>query len=132
MRFRSLKHVLEVVSSLAHPEEIIVLGSASLLAAAPTLGEIGEPLEFSYDADLLVRPIDQDLAAVLTEAIGEQSLFAKRYNYYADFLRPSIVETLPSGWDQRLGSISEVSNARGTECLRPVTRKTDSRQVQRS
>jgi hypothetical protein len=112
MRFRSLTHVLEVVSSLARPEEIIVLGSASLLVLAPNLGEPGEPLEFSYDVDLLLRPIDQDAAAVLAEAIGEQSLFAKRHNYYADVLRPSIVETLPSGWDQRLGPVPEFSKAR--------------------
>jgi hypothetical protein len=112
MRFLSLAHLLEVVSSIAQPEEIIVLGSSSLLTLDPKLGEPGQLLEFSYDADLLLKPIDQDLASVLAEAVGEDSLFADRYSYYAYFLTPAIAETLPAGWEQRLGPVPEFSQAR--------------------
>ncbi len=112
MRFLSLIHLLEAVASLVHPEEITVLGSSALLAADATLGEPGGPLEFSYDADLLIRPIDQAVAEVLAEAIGEESLFANRNSYYAHILRPSIVETFPSGWNLRLEKVRGSSGAR--------------------
>jgi hypothetical protein len=105
MRFRSLTHLIEVVWSLVHPDRITVLGSSSLLAMDPTLGESGQPLELSYDADLLISPIDQESAAVLSEAIGEESLFSKRNGYYADILTPAIAETLPPGWESRLVSV---------------------------
>ena len=110
MRFLSLTHLLQVVSSIARPDEIVVLGSSALLTIDPTLGEPGQPLELSYDADLLLKPIDQALAEVLAEAVGENSLFAGRHSYYAHFLAPAITETLPSGWDQRLGPVPDFRN----------------------
>jgi hypothetical protein len=112
MRFLSLTHLLEIVTSIAHPDEIVVLGSSSLLTIDPKLGEPGEPLEFSYDADLLLKPIDQSLASVLAEAVGEDSLFADRHSYYAHFLTPSIAETLPGHWQERLGAVPKFERAR--------------------
>jgi hypothetical protein len=66
------------------------------------LGDPGQPLELSYDADLLVEPCDERIAAMLHEAIGEGSLFAQQSGYHADILRPTITETLPPRWEQRL------------------------------
>jgi len=77
-----LKHLLEIVRSMLHPERIVVLGSSSLLATAPDLGEAGQPLELSLDADLLVEPCDAGQAAVVHEAIGEGSLFQSQYGIY--------------------------------------------------
>jgi hypothetical protein len=111
MRFLALAHLLEIVSSIAHPERIVVLGSSSLLILDSSLGEPGQPLEFSYDADFLLKPIDQDLASVLAEAVGEDSLFADRHSYYAHFLTPAIADTLPAGWEQRLGPVPAFSKA---------------------
>ena len=78
-----------------------MLGSSSLLATVGNLGEPGQPLEFSYDADVLIRPIDEEGAQILNEAVGQESFFSKRHGYYADILRPEIVETLPAGWESR-------------------------------
>ncbi|MBI2929346.1 MAG: hypothetical protein HYY24_27085 [Verrucomicrobia bacterium] len=102
MRLRSLIRLLDAVRVLAEPQRIAVLGSASLLPSHPALGEPGQPLEASYDADLLVTPVDDEVAALLAEAVGQRSLFAKHYGYYADILRPAIQETLPAGWETRL------------------------------
>jgi hypothetical protein len=113
VRLRSLIHLLESVQSLARPERIVVLGSSSLLCSNPNLGEVGEPLELSYDADLLVSPIDDQQAGILVESLGPESLFCKRYGYYADLLRAEITETLPDGWSSRLARISGLSNAFG-------------------
>ncbi len=107
MRLPALIHLLGAVQSLARPERIRVLGSSALLASFPELGEEGGPLALSFDADLLIEPCDEQLAAMLHEAVGEGSLFARRAGYHADILRPAIVETLPRGWQGRLVRLGE-------------------------
>jgi hypothetical protein len=109
-----LKHLLGAVQSLARPGRICVLGSSALLASFPELGEAGGPLEFSFDADLLIEPCDEELAAMLHEAVGEGSLFARRTGYHADILRPAIARNLPRGWETRLVKMGErTTNAPG-------------------
>jgi len=102
MHLRSLKHLVDIVRAVSQADRIVIIGSSSLLAANPELGEAGQPLETSYDSDLLLSPINEELAAMLGEAVGQQSLFAKSHGYYADILRPVIGETLPAGWESRL------------------------------
>lgn len=79
-----------------------MLGSSSLLASYPDMGEVGGSLETSYDADLLIEGVDEELAAIVQEAIGKESLFEAREGYYADTLRPLMTETLPRDWEKRL------------------------------
>ncbi len=102
MHIRSLNHLVEAVRALARTERIIVLGSSSLLGTDPQLGEPGQPLELSFDADLLLHPDDDESARILHEAVGEGSLFHRRHACFADLLRPEIVGTLPDGWEPRL------------------------------
>lgn len=102
MRLRSLIHLLEAVKALARPDRIIVLGSSSLLAVDPELGESGQPLESSYDADLLLTPSDDEMAGVLAESVGQESLYAQRNGCFADILRRDITETLPLDWETRV------------------------------
>lgn len=106
MRLPALIHLTEAVRALARSERIRVLGSSSLLARFPELGDDGGPLELSFDADLLVDPCDHELAALLHEAVGEGSLFAQRAGYHADILRPQVAENLPPGWEHRLIPLS--------------------------
>jgi hypothetical protein len=112
MRLPSLKHLLEAVHALAHSERIYVLGSSALLGSFPELGEPGGPLELTFDGDLLIEPCDEQLAALLHEAVGEGSLFAQRTGYHADILRADILETLPPGWETRLVSVDAPTNAK--------------------
>ncbi len=56
MRLQFLTHLLDSVAALARPRRIVVLGSSSLLPTHPQLGESGQPLELSLDADLLLDP----------------------------------------------------------------------------
>jgi len=116
MRIRSLKHVLEAVNALVHPDQITVMGSSSLLGHDPSLGEPGQPLELSLDADLLLAPTDEAQAAVLHEAVGEGSLFHREYGVYADLLRPEIDETFPPGWRERC---TPVAGFQHVVCLDP-------------
>lgn len=116
MRLPALKHLVEAVHALAHSERIYVLGSSALLGSFPELGEPGGPLELSFDGDLLIEPCDEQLAALLHEAVGEGSLFSQRTGYHADILRADILETLPPGWELRL---VEVDSASGALALAP-------------
>jgi hypothetical protein len=111
MRLSALKHLVESVFALAKSERVTVLGSASLLASAPQFGEPGGPLETTFDADLLVEPCDEQLAAMIHEAVGEGSLFAQRTGYHADLLRASITETLPPLWTERLVPLPGAAHA---------------------
>jgi hypothetical protein len=109
MRLSALIHLVQSVRAVAQCDRIYVLGSSSLLVSFP---ELAEPLlTATYDADLLVEPCDEELAAVVHEAVGEGSLFAKRTGYHADLLRPNIVESLPKDWRERLVPLEGVPNA---------------------
>jgi hypothetical protein len=112
MRLPALKHLIEATQALSRSERIRVLGSSALLASFPELGEPGQPLEISFDADLLIEPCDPQLAAMLHEAVGEGSLFAQRTGYHADFLRPEIVETLPADWESFVVEFDGLPKAR--------------------
>jgi len=105
-----LKHLIAAVHGLAASRSICVLDSSALLASFPDLGEGHGPLEKTLDADLLIEPCDEQLAAVLHEAIGEGSLFAQRTGYYADILRSQITATIPPGWESRLVMMDPAKN----------------------
>lgn len=102
MRLESLVHLVGVASAISPGRRIVVLGSSSLLASYPELGDPAGPLETSYDADLLIEGVDEQLAGVLEEAIGKESLFEAKEGYHADALRPAVTETFPRGWEERL------------------------------
>jgi hypothetical protein len=110
MRLPFLKHLLDATSALCLPKQIIILGSSSLLPEAPELGEPGQPLEISLDADFLIDPMDQPTADMLKEAVGAESLFEKRNGYHADILRPEITSALPAGWKSRLHLVAGYTN----------------------
>ena len=75
-----------------------------------TIGDPGQPVEISLDADFILEPIDGFTAEMLLEAIGNESLFEKRHGYYADILRPEIREALPAGWESRLHLVAGYTN----------------------
>jgi hypothetical protein len=112
MQLQALIHILKAASSLVLPEKIYVMGSSSLLPSLPHLADQGQPLECSYDADLLVQPISRDQAALLHEAIGEGSLFHQQYGYHADILLPLFAETLPADWESRAIPIPDLPHCK--------------------
>jgi hypothetical protein len=93
VRLQSLVHLARIAAAIAPGRRIVILGSSSLLASFPHLGEANEPLDTSYD--LLIEGVDDELAAVLQESIGEGSLFDTQKGYHADTLRPVVAETFP-------------------------------------
>jgi len=102
MNLDSLQHLIRSVRALAEDRQVIVMGSASLLASFPELGAGSEPLAATYDADLCPQPFDETTALMIHEALGESGAFHLRHGYHADVLRDSIFDTLPPGWRERL------------------------------
>jgi hypothetical protein len=102
MNLDSLQHLVRAVRTLAEDCQVIVLGSASLLASFPELGDGSEPLTTTYDADLCPQPFDETTAMMIHESLGESGAFHLRHGYHVDVLRDSIFETLPPGWRERL------------------------------
>ncbi len=102
MRLQSLIHLVAAIRALCHPVRVIVLGSSALLASFPEIGESEGPLETTLDGDFLLDPCNAHLAELVKDAIGSESVFFDLHGYYADCLRPEIVETFPAGWESRL------------------------------
>ncbi len=111
-----MTHLVRVAGALTRQERVVVLGSSSLLATHPDLGDPGQPLETSYDADLLIANCGEEMAKVLTESIGEGSLFEVQTGYHADILRPAIAGLLPADWEDRLVPLEGCDNV---FCLDP-------------
>ena len=111
MTLDSLQHLVRAVRALADDCEVIVLGSASLLATWPDLGIPGAPLASTFDADLCPQPFDETTARMLEEAMGEERAFHSRHGYHADILRDKIFETFPLGWQSRLVPVPDCTGA---------------------
>lgn len=110
MRLHSLTHLLSELCSREKSKRVVILGSASLLAHFPEIGEPGCPLETTYDADFLLDPVDQNLALRLVSEIGTNSPFHVDYGYHADILHPTIIESLPPRWEERLVVVDGFEN----------------------
>lgn len=102
MNLAALQHLIRSAHALAEEVPLLVLGSASLLASFPELGDPHGPLASTYDADLCPDPFDELTAVMLDEALGENRAYFRIHGYHADILRDSILETLPTGWRDRL------------------------------
>lgn len=115
MNLGSLQHLVRSVRALAEDCQVIVLGSASLLASFPELGDGSEPLAATYDADLCPQPFDETTALMIHESLGESGAFHLRHGYHVDVLRDSIFETLPAGWKERLVTVPGCEGAMALE-----------------
>lgn len=115
MTLSALQHIIRAAQALAEDRAILVLGSASLLASFPELGNPESPLAATYDADLCPDPFDELTGTMLDEALGENRAYYLRHGYHADILRDTILETLPAGWRERLVSVPGCSGAHALE-----------------
>jgi len=116
MQLRALKHLVEAAGALSRCDKIVVLGSSSLLSSFPDLGENHGALTTTFDADFLLEPTGKQMAEVLSEAIGANSLFEAANGYHADIVHPDITRTLPPGWEDRLVPLEGFANV---FCLDP-------------
>jgi hypothetical protein len=96
-----LEHLIGAAATIAEDDEIVVIGSQSILGQYPEA-----PLELlvSNEADLYPRH-HEARADLVDGSIGEGSPFHQTFGYYAQGV-DSTTATLPKGWQDRLIPVS--------------------------
>jgi hypothetical protein len=116
MKRHELEHLIRAAAAITDEDEIVVIGSQSILGAVPNAPD---SLLVSREADFypLKHPEKADL---IDGAIGELSLFDEHYGYYAQGVGPETA-ILPQGWERRLVKIqNENTHHRIGYCLAPI------------
>jgi hypothetical protein len=97
MKRDELEHLIRAAAAIVRDNELVVLGSQSILGAFP---DAPAELLVSFEAD--VYPRNRPEGSILIDgAIGEESIFHKTFGYYAHGVAPEVA-TLPDGWEIRL------------------------------
>lgn len=101
---RELEHLIRAAAAITDQYELMVVGSQSILGAAP---DAPAELLQSMEADMypLQRP---ELADLIDGAIGELSPFQDAFGYYAQGVGPETA-VLPEGWQRRVVKIQNAN-----------------------
>jgi hypothetical protein len=97
MRRADLEHLIRAAASIADDDELIVVGSQSILGQFPNPPD---ELCVSVEADLYPKH-HPERADLIDGAIGEGSTFHETYGYYAQGVGETTAK-LPRGWELRL------------------------------
>ena len=113
MKRSELEHVIRASGGIADDDEIIVIGSQSILGQYPDA-----PARLLASMETDVYPKNKpELAALVDGSIGEGSFFHAEFGYYAQGVGPNTA-VLPEGWQDRLVSIkNENTNGVAGLCL---------------
>jgi hypothetical protein len=115
MTRQQLEHLIRAAAAVTDQNEIVVVGSQSILGAIP---DAPPPLTLSMEADLypLHRP---DLADLIDGSLGEDSEFHQSFGYYAQGVGPETA-ILPQGWAERLVTVQNANTRMAIAyCLDP-------------
>lgn len=111
MKRSELEHVIRASGAIADDDEIIVIGSQSVLGQFPDA-----PATLLASMETGIYPKNKpDLAAMVDGSIGEGSFFHAEFGYYAQGVGPNTA-VLPEGWQDRLVSI-KTENTNGVTGL---------------
>lgn len=102
-----LEHIIRASGAIADDNELIIIGSQSILAQFP---EAPASLRASMETDLYPKN-KPELAGLVDGSIGEGSYFHEQFGYYAQGVGPKTA-TLPAGWKRRLVRV-ENANTNG-------------------
>ena len=101
MKRSELEHVIRASGAIADDNELIIIGSQSILGQYP---DAPAELLVSMETDLYPRN-KPELAELVDGSIGEGSFFHEQFGYYAQGVGPETA-VLPVGWEKRLVEIS--------------------------
>lgn len=96
-----LEHIIRAAGTIADDQDIIVIGSNSILGQFPNAPE---ELLVSHEADVYPRN-HPERADLIDGSIGEGSPFDRQFGYYAHGVGPETA-ILPDGWESRLVPVS--------------------------
>lgn len=113
MRRSDLEHIIRASGDVAEDDEIVVIGSQSILGQFPDA-----PMRLLASMEADVYPNHKpELANEVDGAIGEGSSFHELHGYYAQGVGPGTA-VLPSGWKERLVVVkNENTNGVSGLCL---------------
>lgn len=115
MKIEQLEHIIRAAAAIADDDELIIIGSQSILGAHPNAPE---SLLVSAEADVYPRN-HPERADLLDGTIGELSPFHETFGYYAQGVSPDTA-TLAEGWEDRLIPIKTPATRGATGwCLHP-------------
>ena len=113
MNRSELEHVIRASGAIADDDEIIVIGSQSVLGQFP---EAPASLLASMETDIYPKN-KPHFSALVDGSIGEGSFFHAEFGYYAQGVGPNTA-VLPEDWQERLVSIrNENTNGLTGLCL---------------
>ena len=111
MKRHELEHLIRAAADIADDDEIVVIGSQSVLGQFP---DAPADLLVSTEADMYPRK-HPERWELIDGSIGELSPFHDTYGYYAQGVERGTA-ILPDGWELRLITISN-ANTRGAKGL---------------
>jgi hypothetical protein len=115
MTRQQLEHLIRAAAVIADDDELIVIGSQSILGQYPNAPS---SLLVSVEADLYPKN-HPERADLIDGTIGELSPFHDTYGYYAQGVGPTTA-VLPQGWEQRLVPVRNENTRWATGlCLEP-------------
>ena len=115
MKRHQLEHIIRAASTIADDDEIVIVGSQSILGA---YAQAPEELLVSEEADVYPRHYP-DRADLIDGSIGELSPFHDTFGYYAQGVSPTTA-VLPADWERRLIAIKTPATLGATGwCLEP-------------
>lgn len=115
MKRHQLEHIIRAASTIADDDEIVIVGSQSILGA---YAEAPDELLVSEEADVYPRHYPER-ADLIDGSIGELSPFHETFGYYAQGVSPSTA-ILPANWEDRLLAIRTPATKGATGwCLEP-------------
>lgn len=97
MRRVELEHVIRAAAEVSEDDEIVVIGSQSILGQFP---DPPATLLVSREADVYPRN-HPERADEIDGSLGDGSYFDSAFGYYAHAVGPETA-TLPAGWERRL------------------------------
>ena len=113
MQRSELEHIIRASGEIAGDDEIIIIGSQSILGQFP---DAPMPLLMSMEADIYPKK-KPEMADAVDGAIGEGSSFHELHGYYAKGVGQETA-TLPRNWQSRLVTIkNENTNGVSGLCL---------------
>lgn len=107
MNRAQLEHIIRAAAANSGDNEIIVVGSQSILGQFP---DAPRTLRTSMEADVYPKNFPER-ADVVDGAMGELSMFHRTFGYYAEGVGPGTAK-LPPGWQERLIPVCN-ENTRG-------------------
>lgn len=119
MRRDQLEHLIRAAGSILGDDEIIVIGSQSIVGAVDYV--LPALTTLSIEADLLpIDDPDEHKLDLIDGTIGEDSMFHEAFGVYAQGVSPTTAR-LPTGWRDRLRPLRNHNTRQITGwCLDPT------------